>query len=439
MNFSNLQDTMESLLFFALIFSGPFHECYGSREIWDHLFVSENYNRHVRPAKTSQNPTYVNFSLAIIAIIEFDEVKETISAAGRLSLSWHDDFLQWEPGNFSNVSHIHLPQSDIWRPYIVLENSVTSQAELGTPSLQVLVDSTGYVEWKPIHVFETTCTAKVQKFPFDTQVCSMTFEASSYAKNELIMSPEHDHVEFHEYGGTTGWTITETQIVTSDNGDGFHIICSIKMNRNPVYFVLNIFLPISLLSFLNICVFILPVESGEKASFVVTVFLSLAVFLTIVSGRLPENSETIAFLNIYVFISTLLSTVITIITVFEIRLYNRNPSSPVPRCFTRFTLLFSSSDRSQELNANKIQNGISKTKVEPINLIEDDENAKGLFETEPKEKKDETVNWRQLVKALDNACFLVFLILNLTMTIAILVIAAQKEDVEFSHEEEHDH
>ena len=426
---------MESLLLSTLLFG----LCYGTQEIWNHLFVSNSYNRHVRPAKVWDNPTNVNFSLAIIAIIEFDEVKETISATGKLSLSWHDDFLQWEPGNFSNVSHIHLPQSDIWRPYIVLENSVTSQSELGTPSLQVLVDSTGHVEWKPIHVFHTTCSAKVQKFPFDTQVCSMTFEASGYSKSELNMSPEHDHIEFHEFGGTSGWTVTETQILTSESDAEFHIVCSIKMKRNPVYFVLNIFLPISLLSFLNICVFILPVESGEKASFVVTVFLSLAVFLTIVSGKLPENSEAIAFLNIYVFISTLLSTFIAIVTICEIRIYHRNSAVPVPRCLIRFTILFSSSGRSREPNEDKFENGASKTKVEPINLIKHDCNAKERFETEPNVTNDMTITWHRLVKALDNACFIVFFIFNLTMTIAILVIATQKEQAEFSHEEGHDH
>jgi len=56
-------------------------------------------------------------------------------------------------------------------------------------------------------------------------------------------------------------------------------------------------MPIVLTSLLVVLVFIVPVESGEKVSYVLTVFLSLAVLLTIVADSLPSTSITTSILG----------------------------------------------------------------------------------------------------------------------------------------------
>ncbi|KAK0064747.1 acetylcholine receptor subunit beta-like 1 [Biomphalaria pfeifferi] len=42
---------------------------------------------------------------------------------------------------------------------------------------------------------------------------------------------------------------------------------TIVMKRRPTCFIFNILLPVVLLSFLNIFVFVIPVESGEKINY----------------------------------------------------------------------------------------------------------------------------------------------------------------------------
>ncbi|KAK3590153.1 hypothetical protein CHS0354_041209 [Potamilus streckersoni] len=59
---------------------------------------------------------------------------------------------------------------------------------------------------------------------------------------------------------------------------------------------------------MNACVFVLPAKAGKKASFSVTVFLALAVFLTIVTLTLPQNSDNVSYLGIYLVIMAVFST-----------------------------------------------------------------------------------------------------------------------------------
>ena len=67
--------------------------------------------------------------------------------------------------------------------------------------------------------------------------------------------------------------------------------------RRPSYYVLNIVLPIMLMSALSVLVFILPFQSGEKASYALTVLLSYAVLLTIVASEMPPISDNVSILG----------------------------------------------------------------------------------------------------------------------------------------------
>jgi hypothetical protein len=308
---------------------------------------------------------------------------------------------------------------------------------MGSPSVYVIVSHEGVVEWNPVEVFKSTCAADVRKFPFDTQKCSMVFETQGYTNQEIEIHSVEDHIDFHGYGITSGWYVEDTDIETqSENGAEIHILCSLTLRRNPTYFILNIFLPIVLLSFMNLCVFILPVQSGEKASFVITVFLSLAVFLTIVSSNLPENTDNVSILNIYVCICTLLSVIIAFLTIIQIRLYHRDSNMPIPPLLLKLVILFTSKGRrihkgSTDTIPNKaVQKQQKKNIIDVIPLddtIRDDKKY-------DKETLKSLITWPDVVQAFDNIFLVVFLMITISMTMTVLILAARKEELPEEHE-----
>ncbi|KAH3706849.1 hypothetical protein DPMN_066239 [Dreissena polymorpha] len=74
------------------------------------------------------------------------------------------------------------------------------------------------------------------------------------------------------------------------------------------------------------------VSSGERASYAITVILSLAVFLTIVASAFPKNSDTIPVISVYITAIIALSTANIITSLLESRLASRdkykNPIAP---------------------------------------------------------------------------------------------------------------
>ena len=389
---------------------------YSPEDLWNFLFENGTYNKHLRPLKNWSQPLEVDLQMSVIAIVDFNEVKEQIKLTTILKLSWKDEFLTWEPEEFGNLSHLRIPQHLIWKPYLNIENSIEKLGEFGTPSLHALLESSGKVTWKPVEVFTVSCSANVYKFPFDTQICHIEFEPSGYSPSEVTLTSSAYQIDLHEYEGTSGWDIVNSTIEIKERPPDMYLICSLILERKPLYFILNIFLPILLLSILNMFVFILPVESGEKISFVVTVFLSLAVFLTIVSGKLPENSEKISLLNIYVFANTFVSTLVAVLTIIQIRIHHRSSHIPVPSWLKRFTEIFTLERGGRDLELETEEQEKSNSK-EGLN----DNEGMNVHKT-----VSVNITWPDVVKAFDNAFFIFFVSGYIIVTIALLGLAMQK-------------
>ncbi|XP_050409464.2 acetylcholine receptor subunit alpha-like [Patella vulgata] len=97
-------------------------------------------------------------------------------------------------------------------------------------------------------------------------------------------------------------------------GIGIKVTVRLTLTRRPTFILLNVYLPIIILSFLNAAVFAVPVDSGEKLSYVLTVLLSLAVFMSTVSGMLPTTSNHTPYITIYLSCLIVISTLSVLMT-----------------------------------------------------------------------------------------------------------------------------
>jgi hypothetical protein len=78
-------------------------------------------------------------------------------------------------------------------------------------------------------------------------------------------------------------TITHPDYARTDgieHGESFHeMIFTFYLTRLPLFYVLNIIIPIILMFSLSIGVFYLPVDSGEKMTLSISILLGQTVFL----------------------------------------------------------------------------------------------------------------------------------------------------------------
>jgi hypothetical protein len=90
------------------------------------------------------------------------------------------------------------------------------------------------------------------------------------------------------------------------------VVFTIILERNSGYYMTNVIVPVILLGTFNVFTFVLPADSGEKIGYTMTVFLSFAVFLTVVSSELPQTSGSI--LEYYLLFQLVMGTFIIVTT-----------------------------------------------------------------------------------------------------------------------------
>lgn len=81
------------------------------------------------------------------------------------------------------------------------------------------------------------------------------------------------------------------------------ITFSLEIKRKPLFYIMSILFPCILTGSVAALGFALPPESGEKVSLEVTVLLSLAVFLLMVTEQLPASSVNFPYVGRFCSIS----------------------------------------------------------------------------------------------------------------------------------------
>ena len=246
----------------------------------------------------------------------------------------------------------------------------------------------------------------------------MVFAAWSYTSQEVFLRVGNTSVDISEMEGNTIWEILSTSALTSPEADDSYVMFIIKMQRKPTFYVFSFILPVVMLSMLNIATFALPCDSGERAGYAVTVFLSLAVFFTIITSVLPASSDVTSIFSIYILIMTLLSTFITLLCLIFIRINLFDDATPVPVWLRKLTI-FILRMRTNTTSAEEM------SKKQPIHVREASD-----MDSKSENREGPNIQWKQVVNALDLVCFFSFLIISFLVTVVCLGICAAHAESE---------
>ncbi|XP_052089175.1 neuronal acetylcholine receptor subunit beta-2-like [Mytilus californianus] len=370
------------------------------------LFTTNSYDKRVRPKSDQTTATTVDLDLYLVGINDIDEIEGKLTTTAFLHLGWIDEFLVWSPPSYNGVGYFYIPQSDIWKPDITLENGFSKLKELGNSFINAAVAMDGQVFWKPFEVFETKCSLDTKYFPFDKQTCKLSFVVWSSGIEDVNVTLWNNGINLDYYEENSEWTVLSTAHIEASDAAESRVVFSLNIERNSAYYIMNIILPVILLSFLNVLTFALPADSGEKISQCITVFLSFAVFLTIVNAELPKTSGSIV--GYYLIFQLAMGTIVITITVLQLRLHHRK--DPVPPSVIKII-------KCLPFNRIAAVNSTDKNKVEIIQVKN----------TEPDNDDCETeTTWSDVVSSIDFVMFWTALGIVMTATIVVLTILSTR-------------
>ncbi|KAL4233219.1 hypothetical protein ACF0H5_007903 [Mactra antiquata] len=336
-----------------------------------------------------------------------------MSTSAQFLFVWSDEELVWDPTKYGMITELYWPQSDIWTPEIAVKNSVGDYEGLGYDTMNTKIVYMGIVAWYPHQIFDTSCTIDVEYFPFDSQVCEIQLTSISYNAEKMTFSNE-SILDMSKYSENPSWSIESTSV--NFNADGYepqmNIVFTLK--RKASYTVVSVVLPICLLAILNLFVFSLPASSGEKVGYAVTVFLSLAVFLTIIESSMPKNSQKIPLFSMYMMLLIMQSTIITVIAILLVKaLTNDELGKPVPWLLVKFTEFMEMKCCKKKPLGNKVLQ-VSEDAKEKVKTFVDN-----LGDGEEKEG-EEILDWAKVVRLMDRFFLYLF---TFTFTLLTLIFS----------------
>lgn len=329
---------MHFQLFFTFVTVASPVLTYSADDMRTHLSstLSSTYYTYVRPVEDQSHIVQVTADLYLIGINSFDNSEQMLTTTAYLSIQWTDEIVARDWSNAA-ISTMYVPQNDLWIPDLALQNGFETLSGLGDNFLYLKVEKAGNVTWRPFQVFESACEVDVTFFPFDKTTCDLKFVIWSNTKEKVRIQQGSIGLNTDFYEVNSEWDLLSTKAnsYTTDKTTG--VTFSIEIKRKPLHYLLNILLPVIMLGILNVFVFVLPASSGEKTGYSVTAFLSFAVFLTIISTELPRNSTDISTFSAYLFIMTLVSTIMVVVTLIQLRISIRDDDRPVTRYWNSIT------------------------------------------------------------------------------------------------------
>ncbi|CAH1797208.1 unnamed protein product [Owenia fusiformis] len=292
------------------------------------LFKKQGYNPLIRPVKNLSDNVTVKLGLAISQVINVDEKNQIMKSNVWLRMLWNDFQLQWDPADYGNIPSIRVLPEKVWRPDIVLFNNADGKYE-ATYSPNCVLYNDGTVLWIPPAIYKSSCTIDVEYFPFDEQKCDMKFGSWTFNSDQVMLGwyEGKKQVDLTDYVNSGTWDIVDNpaELTHTDQNKKTMITFTLKIRRKTLFYTVNLIIPCVLISFLSVGVFYVPADAGEKVTMVISILLSMVVFLLLVSKILPPTSETIPLIAKYLLFTFIMNIFTIVITVIIINWNFRNP------------------------------------------------------------------------------------------------------------------
>ena len=365
-----------------------------------------NYDSEIRPPRNHSDALVVNVAYYLKAIIEVDDVKSIFKAYGSTALLWIDERLTWDPQNYSGIEHFICQMDHIWTPTAYTLNAVSTAFNSDVRNYPLRVYYNGYVAMAYVDVVETSFSSDMTYFPFDKQRCSIQMVLAAYLPEEVYLVNYNDTVDTGVYTENNEWKIDYTSAKPLHFGNYSGAIeFEFVLCRRHLFMTINMLTPVIMLVIVGHTILLLPVESGERVSFTVTILLAFGVFLANIGDHLPEASNPMSYLSYYLMICMICSSFLTMFTMFTTYIYFKEDSQPVPR-WVVFTLNLLSLSFVKNMCFCKFSKN-KKTHAESYNRksIHGKNIKLSLHDEHARNNCTSQITWKIVARRLDNIAY----------------------------------
>ena len=240
----------------------------------------------------------INISVAVFSVLNINDALQIMTSSISIETRWHDKALSWNTSDYDGVEEVDIPVDSIWVPHVYISNALDAKSLLADTPI-VSVYHNGTVQKYLDRIVETTCVMDLEKYPYDTQNCPLQFYHLHLSPRielrvETFTFPENKYRSMSKsLSLTSEWYLDAQEVEIVSLWDIKIPSVSLKVRRKTTFYTVCLVLPMVLTSFMNTLVFLVPLQSGEKVSFLVSIFVSTSVFVSFFKDVMPRGLDSV--------------------------------------------------------------------------------------------------------------------------------------------------
>ncbi|XP_062613032.1 neuronal acetylcholine receptor subunit beta-2-like [Saccostrea cucullata] len=295
----------------------------------------DGYNRFRKPVLNRTHYVPFGVSISLHSIEHVNEKSQTFSSIVWLAYNWRDEYLRWNISEY-DVKGLRIPAQKVWIPAVCNLNELEIDKKCisfnSVKNNEVFILPYGAVILYDTVKSTIQCEINMEKYPFDEQKCTYAFQSLLSNIHEIKIDDKICSIDLSTLTANGEWNLISIEkeikkIMYGRGNDSIDIRLDfvVKIQRRPTMAILTFVIPIVVLSTMNIFCFVLPIEAGEKIGMSMALFLTFAVFASILSDTMPSSSENISWFSIYVTTQVILSAMVVILETIVLRIYHGDP------------------------------------------------------------------------------------------------------------------
>ncbi|CAC5423762.1 CHRNN [Mytilus coruscus] len=345
----------------------------------------QNYDRQIIPVTDMNTSVKVSMYFSLLSVYELDMKNQLLSTSAAFKISWRDELMIWNSTNYSGLDRLTVTLASIWKPDVIILNSVSTQKTLTNDddNHYVTVNHDGSTEWWAYVNLQTHCKVDMTNYPFETQICDINVTKSYLNDQSEILRSEGDSLSLANYVPNGEWEVLSfssyRQVFFRSNTEISGLQLKIKMKRKRTFYTWNFLMPSISLSIADCFSFLLPAKSSEKLGLSIFVFLANAVLIRLFNDSVPPNSDDVSNFGRLLWINILISGLVIMVNVIITSLFYCKSPKCISKCCFNCTDMFKCreitkrckccehdhpKEKKEKKSNNKIESPTTKVKEE---------------------------------------------------------------------------
>ena len=152
-------------------------------------------------------------------------------------------------------------------------------------------------------LFQLNCDFDISNVPFDTQLCVMHMESIGYVAEMQMLHADGllmENLVVNEQWDVSSGFVKDSNLSFASGRTYSVIEFGFHMRRKASFYGVSMILPLMASSLIELTTFALAIDDVNRLQLSFTCFLSFTFFISMLTEKLPQNSENLPFLLVSV-------------------------------------------------------------------------------------------------------------------------------------------